>query len=146
VRFVLKNRFRVSEFLRSATEKVRGASHMEGFDRTIDRAPGDDQYYDPRFDCDKFILRPSIPYVSEEKSFSNLPELNYIIGRKRIRLPVEVQVMTEDAVKRMNEDLEQKPAHELYKYRKALAFWQIVNPWSIFGPLMVQNQNFLNGG
>jgi len=27
-----------------------------------------------------------------------------------------------------------------------LAFWQIVNPWSIFGPLMVQNQNFLNGG
>jgi len=142
-RFVLQDREKVGDLLRLAKSKVRGASGVEGFERTKDRKLKDSPYYDPRFDCDKFVLRPSILSVFEERVFSNSPDLEGIVGRSRIRLPVEIQVFTEEALSRMNEDPKEVPAHKLYKHRKALAFWQIVNPWEIFGPLMIQDNNFL---
>ncbi len=146
IRFVLENREKVGDFLRGVKVEVEGVSQIEGFERTVDRNPEDDPYYDPRFDCDKFILRPSVPYRNNEKVFSNDPEIGKLVGKSRIRLPVEVQVMTNEAKDRLNADPTQVPAHKLYKYRKALAFWQIVNPWEIFGPLMTQDQAFLDRG
>jgi len=119
--------------------RVKGPSALEDFDKVKERKkPWEDPYYDARFDDGfKFVLRPGISCAD------TLDE--GILGDSRIRLPLEVQIMTGEALGRLNANPGEIPAHKLYKHRKACALFQIINPFELFVPFLIQNPEILRG-